>query len=224
MEILKRFRMMDYKPMTMPMNSNLKLLCDDSPEPFDPTIYRQVIRSLMYLVNTRPDICFAMNTLSQYMVAPRHVHWITVKHILRYLKGTIGYQLSYVLDHNMELLWYTDSDWAGSTADRKKTSGCCSSLGSDMISWYCGKQTSVALSTEKEKYIAACGASKEAEWLWKLHAGLFDQELDVTLIHCQRIHWTMIGQSTSTTYTITSVTWCIKKPWSCNTYPPMSIQ
>ena len=71
--------MMDCKPMTTPMNSNLKLLSDDSLEPFDPTVYRQLIGSLMYLVNTRPDICFAVNALSQYMVAPRQVHWTVAK-------------------------------------------------------------------------------------------------------------------------------------------------
>jgi len=139
-------------------------------EPFDPTVYRQVIGSLMYLVNTKPDICFAVNALSQYMVAPRHVHWIATKHILKYLKGTIGYGLSYVLDRKMELLGYTDFDWAGSTTDTKSTSGCCFSLGSGMISWYCRKQTSVAHSTTEAEYIAACGASKEAMWLWKLLA------------------------------------------------------
>ena len=63
-EILKRFRMMDY--MTTPMASNMKLLSDASSEMVDATMYRQMIGSLMYLMNTRPDICFAMNTLSQY--------------------------------------------------------------------------------------------------------------------------------------------------------------
>ena len=63
-EILKRFRMMDCKPMTTPMNSNLKLLSDDSSEPFDTTMYRQVIGSLMYPVSTRLNICFAVNALS----------------------------------------------------------------------------------------------------------------------------------------------------------------
>ena len=157
--------MMDCKPMTTPMNSNLKLLQDDSSEAFDPTVYRQVIGSLMYLVNTRPDIWFVVNALRQYMVAPRQVHWTTAKHVLRYLKGTIGYGLSYVSDRKMELLGYTDSDWVGSSVDRKSTSGCCFSLGSGMISWCCRKQTSVALSTAESEYIAACGASKEAVWL-----------------------------------------------------------
>jgi hypothetical protein len=50
-----------------------------------PTFYRQLIGSLMYLVITRPDICFVVNTLNQFMVEPRRAHWTASKHILRYL-------------------------------------------------------------------------------------------------------------------------------------------
>ena len=90
-EILKRFGMMDCKAMATPMASNLKLLSDASSESVDATMYRQMIGSLMYLTNTRPDICFVVNTLSQYLTDPRSVHLIAAKHILRYLKGTIYY-------------------------------------------------------------------------------------------------------------------------------------
>ena len=85
--------MMDCKSMTMPMTTNLKLLSDTSLETVDATLYRQMIGSLMYLMNTRPDICFAVNTLSKYMIEPRHVHLIATKHVLRYLKGTVDYGL-----------------------------------------------------------------------------------------------------------------------------------
>ena len=80
-ETLKRFGTMDCKSMTTPMTTNLKLFGDTTSERVDATLYRQMIGSLMYLTNTRPDICFAMNTLSQYMVEPRHVHLIAVKHV-----------------------------------------------------------------------------------------------------------------------------------------------
>ena len=80
-EILKRFNMLECKVMATPMDSNLKLLADDSSELVDMTHYRQIIGSLMYLTNTRPDICFAVNTLSQYLVQPRRVHLVAVKHI-----------------------------------------------------------------------------------------------------------------------------------------------
>jgi hypothetical protein len=72
-EILKRFDMLECKSMNTPMETNLKLLVDTSSELVDATLYRQIIGSLMYLTNTRPDICFVVNTLSQYLVEPRHV-------------------------------------------------------------------------------------------------------------------------------------------------------
>ena len=86
-EILRRFKMMYYKAMATPMASNLKLLSYASSDSVDATMYHQMIGSLMYLTNTRPDICFAVNTLSQFLMDPRHVHLIAAKHVLRHMKG-----------------------------------------------------------------------------------------------------------------------------------------
>ena len=77
--------MMECKAMATPMASNLNLLSDDSSETVDASRYRQIIGSLMYLMNMRPNIFFAVNTLSQFLIDPRHVHLIVAKHILRYL-------------------------------------------------------------------------------------------------------------------------------------------
>jgi hypothetical protein len=109
-EILKRFNMMECKPMNTPMEAKLKLLVDTSSELIDATLYRRIIGSLMYLMNTRPDICFGMKTLSQFIVEPRRVHLVAAKHVMRYLKGTIDYGLSYDGDHNFTLSGYTDAD------------------------------------------------------------------------------------------------------------------
>jgi hypothetical protein len=88
----------------------------------------------MYLTNTRPDICFAVNSLSQFLVKPRRVHLVVAKYVMRYLKGTMDYGLSYDGDHDFTFSGYTDVDWAESIAGRKNTYGCCFSLGSSMIS------------------------------------------------------------------------------------------
>src|SRR5882757_1828999 len=80
-DILKRFGMMDCKAMATPMGMNLKLLSDASSKSVDAMMYRQMIGSLMYLMNRRPNIRFAMNTLSQFLIDPRHVHLIATKHI-----------------------------------------------------------------------------------------------------------------------------------------------
>ena len=82
--------------MTKPMASNLKLLSVASLETVDATMYHQMIGSLMYLMNARPYICFSVNTL-------RHVHLMVAKHAVRYLKGTIDYELKYEVSQN--IMW-----------------------------------------------------------------------------------------------------------------------
>ena len=71
----------------------------------------------MYLTNTRPYICFDVNTL-------RHVQLMVAKHAVRYLKGTVEYDLKYEVNQKINLEGYVDSDWAGSAIDRKSTSWC----------------------------------------------------------------------------------------------------
>jgi hypothetical protein len=107
-EILKRFDMLECKAMNTLMETNLNLLVDTSSELVDATLYRQFIISLMYLTNTRPDICFSVNTLSQYLVEPRHVHLVVAKHVMRYLKGTLDYGICYTGDNDFRLCDYTD--------------------------------------------------------------------------------------------------------------------
>ena len=99
-EILRRFDMFDCKAMATPMDTNLKMLSYESSELVDMTQYRHIIGSLMYLTNIRPNICFDVNTLSQYLVKPIWVHLIDAKHVMRYLKGTIDFGLYYDRHHD----------------------------------------------------------------------------------------------------------------------------
>ena len=120
--------------MATPMITNLKKMTTSNSELVDPMLYRQLIGSLMSLVNTKLDICFAMNTLSQFMVEPRQEHWVTTKHVLKYLRGTMEYILRYLEDGEVKLQGYSDLDWIGNAVDKKSTSRCCFSLGTTMIS------------------------------------------------------------------------------------------
>ena len=86
-DVLSRFHMADCRPMSTPMITNRKKLHASDSRLVDPTFYRQLIGSLMYLVNTRPNICFVVNRVRQFMVKPRRVHWVVAKHILRYVQG-----------------------------------------------------------------------------------------------------------------------------------------
>jgi hypothetical protein len=101
---MKRFDMLKCKSMNTPMETKLKLLVDTSSELVDATLYRQIIGSVMYLTNTRLDICFS---LSQFLVEPRLVHLVVAKHVMRYLKGTLDCGLSYNGDRDFRLSGYT---------------------------------------------------------------------------------------------------------------------
>ena len=138
--------MQDCKSMSIPMTTNLKKLRDSTTcsKHVDPTQYQQLIGSLMYLVHTRPDICYTVNALSQFMSDPKHIHWVAAKHVLRYVHGTITYGIRYTSSSGVLLSGYSDSDWVDNAVDRKSTSGYCFSMGSTMISWSSKKQGSIA--------------------------------------------------------------------------------
>ena len=98
--------MMDYKEMVITMAYNLKLLSDASSDKDDALMYRQIIGSLMYLTNTRPYICFVVNTLSQFLIDLRHVHLIAANNILRYLKRRMDYGLKYDANQKINMEGY----------------------------------------------------------------------------------------------------------------------
>eukprot|EP00253_Pinus_taeda_P010044 PITA_10044 len=89
--------MVDCKPITTPMELDFKKLSGSVARLGlrNAIEYRQLVRALMFLVNSRPDICFAINTLSQHMVEPHHSHWIGAKNLLRYICGIITHGLRY---------------------------------------------------------------------------------------------------------------------------------
>jgi hypothetical protein len=179
-DMLRKLGMLDCKSISTLMFYKLKKLRDQVTIS-DPEDH---LGFLMYLIHTRPDIYHAVNPLSQFMCEPKHIHLVVVKHILRYVRGTIAYGLKYTSSGGVMLHGFTDSDWMRSAVDRKSTSGYCFSLGSAMISWSNGKQGSIAQSTTEAKYIAESVASREAVWLRKLLSDLFSVELEPTVIHC----------------------------------------
>ena len=116
----------------------------------------------MYLVNTRPYICYAMNRLSQAMVKPTKLFWKASRHVLRYLRGTSNYGIWYRQTNEVKLHGFRDADWAGNPTERKSTSGGIFTIGSTTVSWYSRKQISVALSSVEAKYMATSQAACEA--------------------------------------------------------------
>lgn len=121
--------------------------------------YREAVGSLIYLTTcTRQDLGFVVSKLSQYFSEPTEEHWTTVKHILRYLKGTIEKELSYRKrnDEKLGLHAYSDTDWAADKAETHCTSDYCISQNENgpLTSWKTKKQPTVAFSTCEEEYMA----------------------------------------------------------------------
>jgi hypothetical protein len=152
-----------------PIECHLKLKKDDDAAETDKTLYRSVIGSLRYLVNTRPDLAYAVGIGSRFMENPSTTHWGIVKQILRYVQGTLAYGCCYKKGEGTPvLLGYSDSDHAGDHDDRKSTSGVVFFLGSNIITWSSQKQKVVAPSSCEAEYIAAGAAACQGVWLSRL--------------------------------------------------------
>ena len=181
-DLLRRFHMEDCKPAPSPFQSGVKLsLTCTSPE-VDATLYRQLVGSLLYLTDSRPDISFVVGLVARYMQHPHESHWKATKRILRYIRGTVQFGIHYSTGATLLLVGFTDSDWAGDPDDRKSTAGYVFTLGSGPITWACKKQSALALSSAEAEYHAAVQASKEAMWLRQILSEFgFEQQHPTTL-------------------------------------------
>ncbi|WVZ98408.1 hypothetical protein U9M48_043858 [Paspalum notatum var. saurae] len=127
-DLLKKFKMGDCKPISTPMSTNEHLDADVDGKPVDQSTYRSMIGSLLYLTASRPDIMFSVCLCARFQTAPKESHLMAVKRILQYLKHTPSIGLWYPEGAKLELLGYSDSDFAGYRVDRKSTS-CAICLG-----------------------------------------------------------------------------------------------
>ncbi|XP_071717980.1 uncharacterized mitochondrial protein AtMg00810-like [Rutidosis leptorrhynchoides] len=154
-DILSRFKMEDERIAKNPLSVNHGITPENTGPKVNPTLYRAIIGSLMYLTASRPDIMFATYLCARYQAQPNVNHMLAAKKIMRYLKGTPSLGLWYPRKDGFNLMAFSDSDYGGCKRDFKSTSGGCQFLGSRLISWQYKKQTSVAQSTCEAKYIAA---------------------------------------------------------------------
>ena len=173
------------KPVNTPVDSSMKLMkATDKDGCVDKKLYTSAVGSLLYLSTaTRPDITYAVSNVAKYCAKPTKQHWLAVKRIMRYLKGTLNYCLLYSLDGSTICVGFSDADWGGDLDDRKSTSGYLFTLSGAAISWRSKKQTCVALSTAEAEYIALASAAQEAIWLKQLTNDLKNESSDATTIY-----------------------------------------
>jgi transposase InsO family protein len=133
--IVEKAGLMGCNPCATPMEPRTKLSRESTAPPVDSTEYRSLVGSLRYLVNTRPDLAFSVGYVSRFMEKPTEEHRAALKHIIRYVAGTIHYGCRYVKERNWRLIGYSDSDLAGDVDTRKSTSGLLFFLGKNLVSW-----------------------------------------------------------------------------------------
>ncbi|XP_062100733.1 uncharacterized mitochondrial protein AtMg00810-like [Humulus lupulus] len=110
------------------MGTTVKLIEDENGVKLDPTLYRSMIGSLLYLTTSRPDISYIVGVCAWYQGNPMESHVSVVKRIICYVNDTLS----------------MENDNAD---DKKRTSGGCLYLGNNLVSWHSNKQNSISLST-----------------------------------------------------------------------------
>ena len=180
-KLLARFGMADCNKKLIPCDVNSPKIDDSESEPLeDRRLFQEIVGSLIYLMTgTRPDICYVVTKLSQFMSNPTQAHLNLVKSVLRYLKGTINEGIVYLkINEPVQLVGYSDSDW-GSSNDRKSISGYCFKLSenSSLVSWCSRKQPTVALSTCESEYMALTAAVQEGIFLKQLLTSIMSTEV-----------------------------------------------
>jgi hypothetical protein len=180
--ILQRHGMDDCKPAVAPMSYDAASQLVKAPDDLvvtDATTreYQVIIGGIMFaMLCTRPDIAFAVTRLAQFASKPSPAHVVALKHLMRYLRGTIHQRITYSgtgsVTSQPALVGYCDSDWGQRLDDRRSVTGYVFKLASGAISWQSKKQKTVALSTVEAEYMATTQATKEAIWWRSYLAGL----------------------------------------------------
>ena len=142
-----------------------------------------MIGSLLYLTASRPDIIFSIYMCARYQLDPRESHLLATKRIFRYLSETQNVGLQYSKNSSLELIAYSDSDFAGCKLDKKCTSGVCHFLEGNLISWSSRKQNSIALSSTEAEYVAAGSCCAQILWI-KYQLADYRIELNKVPIRC----------------------------------------
>jgi len=153
-DVLKRFNMLNCKPISTPVDTGVKLSLVNDEKEVNRTLFKQIVGSLRYLYHTRPDIGYGVSLFNRYMVKPTTSHLVAAKRILRYVKGTGSYGIHYSKNQSDELIGYSDSDWSGDKDDRKSTASYVFMIGNAAFSWSSKKESVVALSSCEVEYIA----------------------------------------------------------------------
>ena len=192
-KMLERFNMQGSKRGSLPVGHGIRLSKAMSPKtPAEEhrmrgIPYASAIGSIMYaMLCTRPDVAFALSMASRYQSCPGEGHWTAVKNILKYLRRTREYCLTYGGDEELVVRAYTDASFQTDQDDQKSQSGYVFCLNGGAVSWKSSKQDTTADSTAESEYIAAAEAAKEAVWIksFMMELGVVPSSLEPIRLYC----------------------------------------
>ena len=166
-DLLQKTCMTEAQSISSPMASSCKLTKIGSDLFSDPTLYRSVIGAFQYLIITRPELSYSVNKVCQFMANLLESHWVAVKRILRYLKGTVLHGLHLrpaILGQSYSIRVLCDADWESHVDDRRLTSVAAVYFGPHLISWWSCKQQVVARSSTEAEYRSLAQITAKISW------------------------------------------------------------
>jgi hypothetical protein len=184
LDLLVETGMLACKPIDTPIEQNHKLGEDINDTPVDKERYQKLVGKLIYLSHTRPDIAYAVSVVSQFMHAPCEKQMEIVHRIFRYLKSALGKGLMLYKNGHLEVEGYTDADWVGSITDRRSTSGYCTFVGGNVVTWHSKKQSVVARTSAKAEFRAMAHGICEMLWLKAILKELGVHSKDPMKLYC----------------------------------------
>lgn len=171
LDLLTETGMLGCKPSDTPIEVGRR--SKDDEKTVERERYQRLVGKLIYLSHTRPDIAFAVSVVSQHMHSPKEAHLEAVYKILRYLKGSPGKGLLFKKCERKEVEIFTDADWAGSAEDRRSTTGYCTFVWGNLVTWRSKKQNVVARSSSEAEFRAVAQGMCEGLWLRRLLEELY---------------------------------------------------
>ncbi|GJX21298.1 retrovirus-related pol polyprotein from transposon TNT 1-94 [Tanacetum coccineum] len=165
LESLKKYGFDSCNLVDTPMVEKSNLDEDNEGKAINPSHYRSMIGTLLYLIASRPDLQFAICMCARYQDRPTEEHLHAVKRIFRYLRGTVNQGLWYPKDSSIALTSFADADHDGCQDTRRSTSGSMQFLGDKLVSWSSKRQKSAAISSTEAKYIAMSGCCAQILWM-----------------------------------------------------------
>ncbi|XP_057981296.1 uncharacterized mitochondrial protein AtMg00810-like [Malania oleifera] len=165
LDILKDSGTVGSTPARIPLDQNIRMSKEEGELLPEPALYRRLIGRLLYLTITRPELAYSVQMLSQFMKNPRVPHLQAAHKVLRFIKGSPGQGLFYLVDSEIHLRGFSDSDWGACPDTRRFVIGYYVFLGKSLVSWKSKKQSVVSKSSTKAEYRAMTNVSCELTWL-----------------------------------------------------------